>query len=209
MGRAGRFGEHRGVDLRIPRQLSHNCRNVSDRAAWLDWLPETVHGLARRWSLTVGAPFEDATCAWVAPVQLADRTPAVLKVAMPHMEGEHEIEGLRFWGGDPTVRLLRADDELGAMLIERCVPGTPLRTLNEPEQDVVIAGLLRRLWREPSASQPFRPLSAMTDGWCEETLADLESWPDAGLVREGLSLLEKLAHGAPTNALLATDLQCG
>jgi len=197
------------VDLRIPRQLSDNCRNVSDRAAWLDRLPETIHGLARRWSLTVGAPFEDATCAWVAPVQLADRTPAVLKVAMPHMEGEHEIEGLRFWGGDPTVRLLRADDELGAMLIERCVPGTTLRTLNEPEQDVVIAGLLRRLWREPSASQPFRPLSAMTDGWREETLAHLESWPDAGLVREGLSLLEKLAHGAPTNVLLATDLHAG
>ena len=32
------------------------------------------------------------------------------------------------------------------MLIELCQPGTTLRDLPEPEQDVVIAGLLRRLW---------------------------------------------------------------
>jgi carbamoyltransferase len=35
------------------------------------------------------------------------------------MEGEHEIHGLRFWNGDPTVQLLEADDDLGAMLAGR------------------------------------------------------------------------------------------
>jgi streptomycin 6-kinase len=53
------------------------------------------------------------------------------KIGMPHMEGEHEIDGLRFWDGDPTVRLLMADDDLGAMLLERCEPGTVLRALPE------------------------------------------------------------------------------
>jgi len=33
-----------------------------------------------------------------------------------------------------------ADDDLGAMLLERCEPGTPLRALSECEQDVVISG---------------------------------------------------------------------
>ncbi len=60
------------------------------------------------------------------------------------MEGEDEIRGLRFWDGDPTVRLLAADDQLGAMLLERCEPGTPLSVLPEPEQDVVLTGLLPR-----------------------------------------------------------------
>ena len=32
---------------------------------------------------------------------------------MPHMEREHEIPGLRFWDGNPTVRLIEADDDLG------------------------------------------------------------------------------------------------
>lgn len=45
------------------------------------------------------------------------------------------------------MRLLEGDDELRAMLLECCQPGTTLRVLDECEQDVVISGMLRRLWR--------------------------------------------------------------
>lgn len=145
----------------------------------------------------------------MAPVVLADGTSAVLKLGMPHMEGEHEIQGLRFWDGDPTVRLLEAQDELGAMLLERCEPGTVLRELPEPEQDLVIAGLLRRLWRSPSTPHRFRPLSVMLDYWSDETLADMEQWADAGLVHEGLRLFQELPLTAPKEVLLATDLHAG
>jgi hypothetical protein len=65
--------------------------------------------------------------------------------------------------GDPTVRLLEADDELGAVLLARCDPGTALRSLPEPEQDRVISRLLRRLWRLPAAPHPFRPLPVMLE----------------------------------------------
>src|SRR5580700_2206943 len=134
----------------VPNRLAANCRKTPQRAAWLDQLPHTLRDLERRWSLTLGAPFnEETSCAWAAPVWLADGTSAVLKLGMPHMESLHEIQGLRFWDGDPTVRLLKTDDDLGAMLIERCQPGTALRALPEIEQDLVIAGLLRRLWRSP------------------------------------------------------------
>jgi streptomycin 6-kinase len=188
-----------------------NCRKTPERVAWLDRLPGALRNLECRWSLTLGAPFdgENVSCAWVAPAARADRTSAVLKLGMPHMEGEHEIQGLRFWNGDPTVRLLEADEELGAMLLERCEPGTALRALPEPEQDLVIAGLLRRLWRSPSAPHPFRPLSAMTDYWINETLADVDRWPDVGLVREGLRLFKELPRTARTEVLLATDLHAG
>ncbi len=59
-------------------------------------------------------------------MSFGDGSSALQKLAMPHMEGEGEIEGLRFWNGDPAVRLLKAHDELGAMLLERCEPGTML-----------------------------------------------------------------------------------
>jgi streptomycin 6-kinase len=95
------------------------------------------------------------------------------------------------------------------MLLERCEPGTALRALPEPEQDLVIAGLLRRLWRPPSAPHPFRPLSAMTEYWSNETLADADHWPDTGLVREGLRLLQELPSTAPAAVLPATDLHAG
>ncbi len=197
--------------LKVPERLVANCRKTPERAAWLDRLPEALRKLERRWSLTLGAPYngEDVSCAWVAPVGLADGTSAVVKLGMPHMEAEHEVQGLRFWDGDPTVRLLAADDELGAMLLERCEPGTALRAVPESEQDLVIAGLLRRVWRAPSAAHTFRPLSAMTEYWSAETLADVERWPDTGLVREGLRLFKELPRTAPVEVLLATDLHAG
>jgi len=199
------------MGLNIPAGMAANCRKTPEGAAWLDRLPETLRSVERRWSLTVGGPFDDeeVSCAWVAPVSLSDGTFAVLKLGMPHMEGEHEAHGLRFWDGDPTVRLLEADDDLGAMLLERCKPGTALRSMPEPEQDLVISGLLRRLWRLPSPPHPFRPLSMLMKYWSDATLADVEQWPDTGLVREGLTLFEELPRHAPTEALLATDLHAG
>jgi streptomycin 6-kinase len=197
--------------LRVPARLAANCAKTPERSAWLARLPSTLGNLEQRWSLALSAPLdcEEAGGAWVAPVARADGTAAVLKVGMPHMEAEHEIQGLRFWDGDPTVRLLEADDDLGAMLLERCEPGTSLRTLPEPEQDLIVARLLKRLWRSPAPPHRFRPLSALTAYWRAETLACRDQWPDQGLVGEGLRLLKDLACSSPAKVLLATDLHAG
>ncbi len=197
----------------IPAQLIANC-SKPERKKWLDKLPVLLEELADRWSLRTGPPFDHAnvSCSWVAPVVRADRTSAVLKLGMPHMEGAHEIQGLRFWNGNPTVKLLEADDDLGAMLLERCQPGHLLRSEPESKQDVVIATLLKRLWRSPAPPDelhPFRHLSDMLESRSNETRAQAQHWPDSGLVSEGLRLLQALAVPSPTDKLLATDLHAG
>jgi streptomycin 6-kinase len=199
------------MTLIIPERLAATCQATPERRAWLGQLPDSIHELQDRWSLSLDTPFDGAevSCAWVVPAQRRDGTRAVLKLGMPHMEGAHEIQALRFWDGDPTVRLLDADADYNAMLLERCEPGTPLRQLPEPEQDVVIAALLRRLWRVPTAPHPFRPLAAMTAHWTNETIADAARWPDAALVQAGLRLFEELSRPSPSDVLLATDLHAG
>lgn len=198
------------MDVAIPRRLVKSCRAAPERIAWLRQLPSVVLELANRWSLSVQAnlPFE-GSCAWVAPATRADGAPVVLKVSMPHMEAEHEIDGLRFWAGDPTVNLMEADNALGAMVIERCRPGISLRAIPEPDQDQVIAALLRRAWRAPAAPTVFRPLSAMLTCWRDETEADSALWLDPALVREGLDVLEELSARTNEAVLLATDLHAG
>ena len=199
------------MSLTIPKRLAATCGGSPESMAWLARLPETIRALQDAWSLALGDPFDgnEVSCAWVAPAARGDGTRAILKLGMPHMEGEHEIQALRFWDGDPTVRLLAADEARNAMLLERCEPGTPLRRLPEPEQDVVIAGLLRRLWRTPPAPHPFRPLAEMTAYWAGATIADRARWPDPGLVQAGLDLLAELPRTSPGDALLATDLHAG
>src|SRR4030095_2313657 len=138
-----------------------------------------------------------------------DGTRAVLKLGMPHFEGAHEIQALRFWDGNPTVRLLEADVDLNAMLLEQCQPGSALRELPEREQDVIVAWLLRSIWSRPAPPHHFRPISAMTEYWADETIAAMHKWSDAGLVQEGLHLFDELSRPSADDVLLATDLHEG
>ena len=190
----------------VPAQVAGYCGSIPERAAWLARLPALLRELESRWALRVGDPYDgdDVSSGWVAPATRADGTPAVLKMLMPKMENEQQIDGLRIWNGDGVVRLLEVDEQRAAMLMERCEPGTPLRELPEEEQDVVVAGLLRRLWRAPGTG--FRPLSARMETSRVETLADRPRWPDAGLVEAGLRLFEELPRTATSEVLLATDL---
>jgi len=167
--------------------------------------------LLARWGVTIETSLAETELGSLFKVVCKDGTRAVLKLAVPHMEGLHEAEGLRFWNGDPTVRLLEYEAEQHAMLLELCIPGTTLRELPEPEQDVIIASLLRRLWDRTDGAwhNPcFRHLSEMITHWSTETLE--QGRPDSELTREGLLLFEELSRPFPLgDVLLATDLHAG
>ncbi|HET7250258.1 MAG TPA: aminoglycoside phosphotransferase family protein [Gemmatimonadales bacterium] len=192
-----------------PRVLEH-CRRAPERMTWLERLPRAIEALLERWQLAIDGRFEgEGDVSWVAAVTRRDGSSAVLKLGMPHMEAEHEIDGLGFWDGDGTVRLLASDAALGAMLLERCIPGTRLRELPELEQDLVLGRLALRLWKAPPAGHPFRPLATMVEQWIRETLAQRADWSDPALVRAGIDAFRELASGGPPAVLLATDLHAG
>jgi streptomycin 6-kinase len=99
------------------------------------------------------------------------------------------------------------------LLIERCMPGTPLgQTRPEPEQDQVVTGLLRQLWTQPPGAYPFRPLAEMCAAWAEEfgrqyAAADAADKIDPGLARAGIALFQALPETADSQVLLCTDLR--
>jgi len=136
----------------------------------------------------------------------------VLKVGWTHDEGRDEAASLRVWAGRGTV-LLHADHVDGdttALLLERARPGTELgSSLPEEQQDVVVAGLLRRLWLEPPAGGPFRPLAEMCEAWAREHDEDQRRSLDPGLSRAGLELWRSLPTTAEREVLLLTDLHGG
>lgn len=200
----------------MPRALVRAARREG-RADWLRTLPQTVHDLAARWALTVGSPFQPGgQCAWVAPVRNASDDDLVLKVAWPHPEAQHEADGLRTWAGEGAVLLHAAAEsrDANALLLEHCVPGTSARNRPEADQDTIIAGLLRRLWREPPPGHRFRTLQTMCDMWANgfEQEAAVGAAPpalDPGLARDGIALLRSLPAGADRHVLLCTDLHAG
>jgi streptomycin 6-kinase len=182
-----------------------------EREGWLDRLGETVEVLRRRWALQVGAPFQPGgQTSWVAPAEDSAGTPLVLKLVWRHYEAEHEADGLAIWAGNGTVLLRDAavvDEQTAALLLERCLPGTPLSTLTEDEQDQIIAGLLGRLWREPPPGHRLLPLSEMCAQWADEFERVADQPPlDPALVDKAMTLLRGLPDSAESEVMLCTDL---
>jgi streptomycin 6-kinase len=176
-------------------------------------MDDVVREMAARWSLTLGASYPSGPIATVVRAESADHGAVALKVARRDYEEEHQAAGLRRWDGDGTVRLHAAvdvDDEHAALLLERCEPGTVLRVRPEPEQDEVVASMLRRLWRPAGA--PFRPLADLCDRWADEHEAKVAAHGsplDDGLRREGIALFRALPASAARHVLLCTDLHAG
>jgi streptomycin 6-kinase len=204
--------------LVVPSHLRESTEaGGSPREEWLRRLPDVIDDLCGRWGLSLQAPYEPGgNCSWVAPGLDAEGREIVLKVAWVHSESRDEAEGLALLAGEGSVAIHafeHVDDATVAMLLERCRPGTELRELPETEQDVVIAGLLRRIWATPlPPDHPFRPLSDMADEWterAEQLLAGAPGRVDAGLAREGFDQFRELARTGPGPVLIWTDLHAG
>jgi len=204
------------VPITIPPQLADAVDEDDDpaRVEWLARLPRLIDKIATDWGLDLGEPcLPGGQCAWVAPARNGSGEELVLKVGWRHREAEHEAEGLRFWDGHGVVRCFATVslEDTTALLLERCVPGLSLKSsVPEPEQDVVIARLLRRLWdKPPGVGHRFRPLREMCDLWAEWLEQAFETdarGMDPGLAREGMAMLRELPRTADRSALLATDL---
>jgi len=202
--------------ITIPAQLA-DAVDEDDYPARLEWLaalPRRIDEIATNWGLELGEPYlPGGQCAWVAPAHRESGEELVLKVGWRHREAEHEAEGLRFWDGDGVVRCFatRSLEDTTVLLLERCVPGVALKSsLQEPEQDVVVARLMRRLWDKPlGADHPFHPVQEMCDlwaDWFEQAFEKGARGLDPGLARAGIATLRELPRNADRSALLATDL---
>jgi streptomycin 6-kinase len=130
--------------------------------AWLRDLPALIAHLAHRWRVQLDPPFEGLSYSYAAPGVRWDGAQLVLKCTVPNRELDTEIEALRRFGGKGAVRLLESNAELGAVLLERVTPGTPLVTLGDDERATDIAiRVMRRLWQPPPAEHVFPTVA----GW--------------------------------------------
>jgi len=124
--------------------------------AWLAALPRLLADVAGRWELTLGDPY-GLSFNYVTRAVRADGTAAVLKLTPPAGELRFEVAALRHFGGSGAVRLLAADVEAGALLLERAEPGELLTTVQARDDDAatrIAAEVGRRLHRP--AAGPLR-----------------------------------------------------
>lgn len=115
---------------------------------WLDTLPKFLAHYAERWNLTLLPPYPNLTFHYVCPARRADGTSAVFKAHLPqNNELDTEAAALHAYGGRVSIRLLEADPDGGAILLERVIPGDTLVTLPDDDQTTRIAAeAMKKLW---------------------------------------------------------------
>jgi streptomycin 6-kinase len=123
----------------------------------------------------------------------------VLKIQDPHRESEHEAAALELWDGEGAIRLLAHDPEEHALLLERCVPGTPLSEAGTEASMDVLVGLLPRLWKR---AEGFNTI----EDEAPHLLEDLESARDQRLKDAALSYLNDLVPSQGEPVLVNQDL---
>jgi streptomycin 6-kinase len=168
-------------------------------AAYVDRLPRLVRELTEEWRLVVDGAPRHGFCALVVPVR-QDGRPAMLKVAFPDDESEHEALALQRWAGRGTVRLLRADPHRAALLLER-LHEADLTSVGVLEACEVVARTYARI-HVPAPAQ-LRPLTSYVARWTEQLAALPRDAPvPHRLAQQAVSLGRDLVADAASDGVL-------
>ncbi len=196
------------VRLEPPERLARTvvARAGEEGRAWLAALPARTQEYLDRWELTpVRVQQPGGSLSTVVLVTGSDGTPAALKLGMVTALGHDEHAALAHWGGRSAARVLRADPDGGALLLERLHGGVSLRSLPEAKAMLEAAEVLRRLWVPPAGGHAFASVAdrgARLTGTLRECRE--QPWAAAArpLVDEALEAWERLASGDPGQPVL-------
>ena len=120
-----------------------------DGEAWLAALPEVIASLEKRWLVTVGEALSGGSAAFVARARTGDGGEAVLKIALPDPHFRRQAQVLERAQGRGYARLLGADLEHHALLLEALGPSLEQLGLPAERQLEILCAMLTRAWEGP------------------------------------------------------------
>jgi streptomycin 6-kinase len=191
----------------LPQSLIENRRGHP----WLGEIREVVRICGDRWRLAIGGPLPQLFFNYLAAARREDGTEVVLKICPGDWEFESEVDALRLYDGRGAVRLLDADESLGAMLLERVNPGHAIRDLDDDDRATTIAcEVMKTYWRPPPESHRFRDLAY----WATAFPRHREEYGGPGplspaLLERGEAIWAALLAGSRESVVLHGDLNYG
>ena len=123
-------------------------------ASWLAALPSVIAELERDWSITVEHELPGGSGSYVARARTAGGDQVVIKIAVLAEGLAEQVATLRRANGEGYVRVLAADLDRQAMLLESLGASIQQSTLSPTEQLRCIADTLRLAWQDPGGSRP-------------------------------------------------------
>jgi streptomycin 6-kinase len=179
-----------------------------DGLRWLDRLPALHAACARRWRLRDCRVSGVISFNYVGFAESPDYGPVALKIGVPQPELYTEMRALQLYEGNHICRCYEHDTELGAMLLERILPGRDLTTVADRSERTEIAARLITGLPLPCSNEPGLP--AFGD-WIRRAFARVRREGKASegflqLVQTAEELHNELQHDGRPPHLLHGDL---
>lgn len=196
--------------MQLPDKFSRRIAEVFQEKGrkWLDSLDMIVNACIDKWKLQDCELAGGLSYNLICFARSAEFGAVVLKVGVPHSELFTEMTALRVYGGRGICRCYAADRELGAMLLERILPGTDLRERpTTAERTEIAADMMLKL---PVPVDDGLDLPAFSE-WIERAFSWTKEQEGAGsrilaLVEAAEELLPELNLAQRPSVLLHGDL---
>ncbi len=196
--------------LEIPAVLAEKAyRFFGDEGRrWLGRLPRLLAACAAKWRLRDCRVSPVISINYICFAESPEYGPVALKVGVPNPELWTEIRALQLFGGRHICRLHDQDVELGAMLLERLVPGHDLTSIADPAQRAATAAGLIAGLPVPHGDDPSLP--SWRD-WMRRAFARARREGKAperllGMVDQAEVLFDELEREGRPSCLLHGDL---
>ena len=128
---------------------------------WLGNLPDIIKTYETKWGLKSKGTFPELSINFVEKAQTKNGEEVVLKIGFPgDEEFIRETKALEIYNGNGAVRILNEDLENSVLLLEACLPGKPLHSLNNEEKEILIfTNTCKRIWKKVPQDSGFENLS--------------------------------------------------
>lgn len=172
-------------------------------------MPELRDQILNLWNLQGGEPILPLSFNYLELTKDKDGKGVILKLGFPNPELTTEILALEQYDGKGAVRLIEANPQLGALLLESVLPGTSLLAIKDDEEATKIASqVMQRLQIEAPEGGNFPTIA----DWCRGFDRYKEQFPilsgplPAKLVSQAEKLAADLLHSQYPPLLLHGDL---
>lgn len=127
--------------MQIPERFDDNVKRIFGEkgVAWRKNLPHILEDCIKKWNLSNCRFSNQLSMNFICFAESFEYGEVALKVGVPHSDLFNEMKALSIYNGRNICKCYDYDIELGAMVLERVIPGGQLKDLSDSEERINIS----------------------------------------------------------------------
>lgn len=193
-------------NLQYPIEFVSNITDIfgEQGSEWLKQIPNQVLELEKKWQFNLDQMLPNLTYSYVASVTLSKGRDGILKLA-PSCSRTNAENAWYQCNQKGTPQVYNSDPTMGAILMQRLVPGSSLKKKvqlgADDEATLQLAKAIRNLQPGPHSDYEFKHVAILADD-----LSELEGKIDSDLIDRAKSIFKEFTYDRSNDYPLHGDI---